>query len=115
MKVKVVCTTDHPTDSLAFHEKELTSDSTFKMLPTFRPDKFVVINQGDFLTYLEELENIIGSSISTFDDLLSALENRIDFFHSLGCQLADHGLSQLYAIGFKGKSLDAILKKRKNN
>ena len=115
MKVEVVCTTDHPTDNLAFHKKELSSDGTFKMLPTFRPDKFVVIDNDDFLMYLEKLENIIGDNISTFDDLLSALENRIDFFHSLGCLLADHGLSQLFAVEFKGKALDTILRKRKDH
>lgn len=115
MNVEVVCTTDHPTDSLEYHAQGRTSESGVKMLPTFRPDKFVVITGDDFLSFLEKLEEIIGSSISTFDDLLAALENRIDFFHSLGCQLADHGLSQLYAVDFTGAELDNILQKRKNN
>jgi glucuronate isomerase len=114
MKVEVVCTTDHPTDSLEFHQKEFNSESSLKMLPTFRPDKFVVIDNPDFLVFLEKLEGIIGSDISTFDDLMSALENRIEFFHSLGCQLADHGLSQLFAIDFNGENLDKILQKRKS-
>jgi len=57
MKVEVICTTDHPTDSLEFHQKELQSDSNFKMLPTFRPDKFVVIDSPDFLVYLEKLDS----------------------------------------------------------
>lgn len=115
MKVEVVCTTDHPTDSLTFHKKEQSSEGALKMLPTFRPDKFVVIDNNDFLSSLEKLESIIGRTLSTFDELLSALENRIDFFHSLGCQLADHGLSQLFAVDFKAVKLDAILQKRKNN
>ena len=114
MKVEVVCTTDHPTDSLEFHEKEKKSKSDLKMLPTFRPDKFVVIDNPEFLFFLEKLEGIIGSDISTFDELMSALENRIEYFHSLGCQLADHGLSQLFAVNFQGKDLDKILQKRKN-
>lgn len=114
MKVEVVCTTDHPTDSLEFHEKEKKSKSDLKMLPTFRPDKFVVIDNPEFLFFLEKLEGIIGSDISTFDELMSALENRIEYFHSLGCQLADHGLSQLFAVDFQGKDLDKILQKRKN-
>ncbi len=114
MKVEVVCTTDHPTDSLGFHKKEKGKKSNFKMLPTFRPDKFVVIDNPDFLVFLEKLEGIIGRDISTFDELMSALENRIDYFDSLGCQLADHGLSQLFAVDFQGKNLDKILQKRKN-
>jgi len=115
MKVEVVCTTDHPTDSLEYHAKERASESELKMLPTFRPDKFVVIDNPDFLVFLNKLEDIIESDISTFDELMSALEHRIEFFHSLGCQLADHGLSQLYAVDIKGAELDSILQKRKNN
>ena len=115
MKVEVICTTDHPTDSLEFHQKELQSDSNFKMLPTFRPDKFVVIDSPDFLVYLEKLEGIEGKDISSFNDLLSALENRISFFDSLGCQLADHGLSQLFDVNFTKMNLDQILQKRKSN
>ena len=114
MKVEVVCTTDHPTDSLEFHQKEINSESDLKMLPTFRPDKFLVIDNPDFLIFLKKLEGIVGSDISTFDELMSALENRIKFFHSLGCQLADHGLSQLFAINYDGKNLNKILQKRKS-
>ncbi|MEM6965917.1 MAG: glucuronate isomerase, partial [Bacteroidota bacterium] len=114
MKVEVVCTTDHPTDSLEFHQKEKASGNNLKMLPTFRPDKFIVIDHPDFLIFLEKLESIIGQDISTFEELMAALANRIEYFDALGCQLADHGLSQLFAVDFKGKNLDKILQKRKS-
>ena len=114
MKVEVVCTTDHPTDDLAYHKQEKKSDSELKMLPTFRPDKFLVIDNPEFLNFLEKLEGIINSDITNFADLVSALEQRIEFFHSLGCQLADHGLSQLFAVDNNGYNLDNILEKRKN-
>ncbi len=114
MKVEVVCTTDHPTDSLAYHQQESETKDDIKMLPTFRPDKLVVIDNPDFLIFLEKLEGIVGYNISTFDDLISALQNRIEFFDSLGCQLADHGLSQLFAVQFKNKDLNQILQKRKD-
>jgi glucuronate isomerase len=113
MNVEVVCTTDHPTDSLVYHQQESKSDSKLQMLPTFRPDKFVVIDNPEFLTYLEKLESIIDADISTFDELMSALEGRIDYFHSVGCKLSDHGLSQLYDVHFSESNLDRILEKRK--
>lgn len=114
MKVEVVCTTDHPTDSLKFHQQYQKKGAAIKMLPTFRPDKLVVITNEDFLPFLEKLERIIDSEISTFSALLAALENRIHFFEKLGCQLADHGLSQLFSVDGKGMNLDSILQKRKN-
>ena len=115
MKVEVVCTTDHPTDSLEFHQKQRIEKDELKMLPTFRPDKFLIVDNPEFLIFLEKLEKIIGSPISTFDNLMAALEDRISFFDSLGCQLADHGLSQLFAVNLNGKNLDQILQKRKKN
>jgi glucuronate isomerase len=115
MKVEVICTTDHPTDSLEYHKKESNSGSKLKMLPTFRPDKFVVVDNNDFLVFLEKLEEIVRSNVSTFDDLVAALESRIEYFDSLGCQLCDNGLSQLFDVDFSGKNLDQILQNRKSN
>ena len=115
MKVEVVCTTDHPTDSLEFHKKHSKANADLKMLPTFRPDKLVVIDNADFLPFLEKLEEIIETPIATFEDLMLALENRIEFFEAHGCQLADHGLSQLFEVDGGDISLDAILQKRKKN
>jgi glucuronate isomerase len=114
MKVEIVCTTDHPTDDLAFHRLHAEAGRSLKMLPTFRPDKFLVVDGADFLLFLTKLEAIIGTSINTFDQLLAALENRIDYFAAHGCQLADHGLGQLYPVDFGVVKLDDVLVKAKN-
>ena len=115
MKVEVICTTDHPTDSLEFHTSVKDENGTLQMRPTFRPDKFVVIDNPDFLIFLEKLETITGSKIHSFDNLMAALESRIDFFDAQGCLLADHGLSQLFDVELTGENLDEILEKRKAN
>lgn len=113
MKVEVVCTTDHPTDALLFHQQHGTCGRALKMLPTFRPDKFLLIGADDHLEFLEKLEEVIGNDIKTFDELLIALETRIDFFHSLGCQLSDHGLNQLFANDFSGADVDAMMRDKR--
>ena len=115
MNVEVVCTTDHPTDSLEYHQQELASSSNLKMLPSFRPDKFLVINNPEFLIYLEKLEAIDGHSIDSFAKLVSALIKRIEFFDSVGCRLADHGLSQLFDVNLSDRNHDALIEKRKTN
>lgn len=115
MKVEVVCTTDHPTDSLEYHQKDRQNEGDLKMLPTFRPDKLVVIDHPDFLSFLRKLEKLVDAEVKSFEDLVAALEKRIEFFDGLGCQLADHGLAQLFAIEIGGKDLDSILEKRKKN
>ena len=112
MNVEVVCTTDDPTDSLEFHDKHMASGGQLKMLPTFRPDKFLDIGKSDFIVHLNKLEELVGHNIASFDELMSGLEQRVDHFHALGCQLADHGLSKLYAIDFTSSELDSILRRR---
>ena len=113
MKVEVVCTTDHPTDSLAHHTAHGTRGRAPQMLPTFRPDKFITINAADFSEYLEKLEAVTGADIRTFDDLLAALEARVDAFAALGCRLSDHGAGCLYADDFAGADVDAMLRDKR--
>lgn len=115
MRVEVVCTTDEPTDDLNAHFKQQKTGDNLKMLPTFRPDKFILINGSDFSVKTKELAEIVGNEINTFADLVNALANRIEFFHAAGCRLSDHGLSQLFAVDFTEKELDDILKKKKEN
>jgi glucuronate isomerase len=96
MNVEVACTTDDPTDSLEHHRHFNLSNAGFKMFPTFRPDKvYKLDNSKSFNQYLETLEKASKTSIHSFDDLLQALSNRIDFFHSHGCRVSDHGLESL--------------------
>jgi len=97
MKVEVVCTTDDPADTLEYHQQIKRSGFTTTILPTFRPDKaYAVENPVTYNTYLEKLSAASGVTINSFTALIAALENRIEFFHSLGCKLSDHGLEQLY-------------------
>ena len=114
MKVKVVCTTDHPTDDLSHHKYHSQSSDGVMMLPTFRPDKFLIINGSDFISYLEKLEVLVGRQITTFDDLVTALAERIDAFNNLGCRLADHGLEQLFDTRTTSSDLNKILNERRN-
>lgn len=91
--VRVVCTTDDPADSLEYHIK-LKEDASFqvKVLPSFRPDKALEINRDGFTDWLAKLEQAVGYAVSSYDELLKALEDRVSFFHSVGCVVSDHAL-----------------------
>lgn len=115
LNVEVICTTDHPTDSLVHHQNNLKAQDDLQMRPTFRPDKFLVINHPEFQVYLAKLEQIIDLEITQFDDLLIALRSRIDHFHSLGCRVSDHGLNQLFDISRHHVDLDEVLLKSKSS
>jgi glucuronate isomerase len=98
MKVRALCTTDDPIDSLEHHQKIRTENiCEAKVLPAFRPDRAMAVeDSAAYNVYLELLGQAADVSISTYDDLLTALKLRHDYFHDNGCRLSDHGLEQPY-------------------
>jgi len=98
MKVKVVCTTDDPADTLEYHRAFAKQGHPTKMLPAFRPDKALAVNQpASFNPWVERLGATANTDINSFGAFLAALEKRHEFFHQQGCRLSDHGLSHCYA------------------
>lgn len=97
-KVAVICTTDDPVDSLAEHERINKLGIKTKIYPTFRPDKALGVNAPEsYNVWLEKLAGAAGCTITSFDDLLSALKRRHDAFHAVGGRLSDHGMEQALA------------------
>jgi len=112
MNVQLVCTTDDPIDSLEYHQKIKDDGFSIPILPAFRPDNAMnVSDPARFVAYVKKLEAITNISISSFDDFLFALQNRHDFFGSMGCSVSDHGLEEIYAEDFTGSEIDAIFNK----
>ena len=90
--VEVLCTTDDPVDSLDIHEQIKDSELTIKVLPTFRPDKIMGINKIGFCDYVKKLGEVCNTTLHTIDDVMKALENRLDYFIKRGCKVSDHSL-----------------------
>ncbi|MEO7394289.1 MAG: glucuronate isomerase, partial [Chitinophagaceae bacterium] len=112
MKVKLVCTTDDPIDSLEHHQKIKDEDFEIPILPAFRPDNAMNVSSAEkFNTYLSKLTAVTGIAISSFDNFLFALQNRHDFFASMGCNVSDHGLEEIYAEDFTRSEIDIIFTK----
>lgn len=112
MKVEVVCSTDDPIDNLVHHENYLTAGGKVQLYPAFRPDKsFAIESPETYAAYLQKLGEVAGLEIDSFDKLTEALQIRIDFFHSRGCRLSDHGLENLYYSNDPQLSADNILLK----
>ena len=112
MNVMTVCTTDDPVDSLQYHLKLKEDGFEIPVLPAFRPDNAMnVDNPDNFNAYISRLEAATNIAISNFSDYLFALENRHDFFASMGCTVSDHGLEEMYAEEFTGWEVDAVFNK----
>ncbi|MDR1937076.1 MAG: glucuronate isomerase [Tannerellaceae bacterium] len=109
MKVEVVCTTDDPVDSLVWHKAIKESGFPVKVLPTWRPDRAMAIDDlTAYNAYIARLEETSGLAVDTFDNLLEALQVRHDFFASAGCCVSDHGLETFYATPYTDAEIRAI-------
>jgi len=109
MKVEVVCSTDDPTDTLDQHVSFHKKGNKLEMYPAFRPDKsYTVEDPAAYKTYISRLGESSGIEINSYDKLLEALGNRIDYFHQHGCRLADHGLEQLYFFKKNSFPIDSL-------
>lgn len=98
-KVETVCTTDDPVDSLE-HHRVIAADKNFqiRVLATWRPDKALFIDRPEiFRAWLGALEKTTGMTVSSLDDLMSALQKRHDFFADHGCRLSDRGIDTVWA------------------
>jgi glucuronate isomerase len=109
MNVRVICTTDDPIDTLEYHQKIKDSNFNVKVLPAFRPDKAMEVNNAaKFVDYVKKLEQAANVSISSVEDLLAAIKNRHDYFATMGCNVSDHGLEEIYAEDFTASEIEAI-------
>ncbi len=110
--VEAVCTTDDPADSLEHHIALRREGFEIKVLPTWRPDKAMAVeNPAAFRAYVERLGAAAGVSIGSFTGLLEALGRRHDFFHEQGCRLSDHGTEGFHAADFTDADAGTIFKK----
>jgi glucuronate isomerase len=112
MNVKLVCTTDDPVDSLEHHLRLKETGFEIPILPAFRPDNAMDINEPQrFLKYLEKLEQVSNIDISSLDHFLFALKNRHDFFSLMGCSVSDHGLEEMSSEDFTGSEINSTFDK----
>ena len=112
MNIDVLCTTDDPADDLANHIQLAGENLSFKALPAWRPDKAMnAENPVAYNEYINKLGVAANVEIKTIDDLLTALQNRHDFFASVGCKISDHGIEEFYAEDFTHSEIDVIFKK----
>lgn len=112
MNVKVVCTTDDPADTLEYHKKIKSDGFEIKILPAFRPDKAMAVdNLTVFNHYVNKIEQVSSIGCDHYEGYLNALKQRHTFFDESGCKLSDHGLDQVFAEAYTEKEVAGIYKK----
>jgi len=115
MNVKVICTTDDPADTLEHHQKIKDDGFEIKILPAFRPDKAMNVDDAnDFKVYVKKIEEASGVPVTSYQTYLDALKQRHDFFAKMGCSVSDHGLEYIYSEEYTEDEINLIFNKIRN-
>ncbi len=114
--VYAVGTTDDPLDTLEYHKKIIDrGDLQTKVLPSFRPDKAININNDGFVDYINKLADLSNIKIKSISDVVSALVKRLDYFIEMGCKATDHGLEGVPSLFLSESCVNEIFIKKMNN
>jgi glucuronate isomerase len=89
--IELLATTDDPCDDLSAHAA-IASDPDFsgRVIPTFRPDRYLETADPDWPTCLARLAEVSGVDTSTYDGWVQAMESRRAHFIQHGATSADH-------------------------
>lgn len=89
--IEVLATTDDPCDDLAAH-RQLTDDPTWtrRVVPTFRPDRYLEPLSPGWKSDVDRLGETAGQEVGDFDGYLAALAARRRYFLDHGAVSADH-------------------------
>ncbi len=108
MRIELMCSTDDPISDLKYHEKAKKELDKPLILPTWRPDKVMNIENNVWKGFIEELGKKTGEDTSQLKGLLSALEKRHEYFAEHGCISSDHGMEKPYSNPVSGKIAASI-------
>jgi len=110
--VELICTTDDPVDSLEHHQFIRKSNFEVKVLPAWRPDKAMTVEDTkSYNDYIDILERVSDMEIDSYNSLIDALTKRHDYFAKNGCKLSDHGIEEFYAEDYTDQEIEQIFKK----
>jgi len=98
-KIEFLATTDDPIDSLEVHRAlSEISDIECKIVPTFRPDKYIDPRAENWSANVEKLCAAAGFEEVSYDSYIKALVNRRQYFIDHGAVSADHGVFEAFTV-----------------
>lgn len=89
--IDVMATTDDPCDDLEAHAR-IAADTSFgrRVLPTFRPDKYLEPARPDWIELTDRLAQVSGVATDSYAGWVAAMENRRAYFKEHGAVSSDH-------------------------
>lgn len=110
-KIEVLSTTDAASDSLASHKKLKASGWKGRVIPCFRPDAVVNLDDENWHSSLQTLAQTVGFEITSYAGFITALENRRRFFKEMGATATDHAAVTPYTQELSPQQAEAIFQR----
>lgn len=109
--IEVLATTDAATDTLEHHQAIRDSSWNGRIVPTFRPDAVVNIDTDGWISNIEALAEVSGVQINNYKSYIQALEQRREFFKSMGATATDHAALTAYTEVLSDAEADVIFQR----
>ncbi len=110
-KIEVLATTDAATDTLDQHQAIRYSGWNGRIIPTFRPDAVVNIDQDGWRENIDLLSEVSGVAVRDYGSYIHALEQRRVFFKSMGATATDHAAMTAFTEVLSQAEADAIMQR----
>lgn len=111
INVEVMCSTDDPVDLLEEHDKLNKAMGRTVVRPTWRPDKVVNIESGNWKPYIGKLAERFNMELKSVKDVVAALKLSHDYFAEKNCVASDHAVVSPFCGVADVKDADAGFKK----
>lgn len=110
-KIEVLATTDGAADKLSNHQKIRESNWNGRVVPSFRPDSVIDLSRWNWREEIGALESTTGMEINSFKSFLKALQERREFFKSMGATSTDQGIFSPYTHELSPVEVETIFQR----
>ena len=90
--IELLSTTDGAGDSLDAHKRIKESGWDGRIIPCFRPDGTINLTWKNWKQEIDALSNTSGIEVSSYKNYIKAIENRREFFKTMGAVSTDQGV-----------------------
>jgi glucuronate isomerase len=109
--IEVLCTTDPATDPLESHRAVHTSGWQGRILPTFRPDGIVDMNNPAWIGNIHALSQASGIDVANYASYIQSIENRRLFFKEMGAVATDHAALTAYTTELSDREAESLFER----
>lgn len=109
--IEVLTTTNGISDPLTYHKQIQDSVWDGRVIPCFRPDIVFDLSNARWKHQIDTLSDACGIEINSYKEFILAIENRREYFKSMGAVSTDQGIPSPYTHQLSDQEADSIFQR----